>query len=187
MDRLIIGLGNPGTSYEKTRHNMGFLALKAFAAEKKMSFRQNSKVSAATSQGIVDEKKVMMMLPLTYMNSSGEAVRQCLQEWSVPLPHLLVVCDDVALPFGKLRLRRAGSAGGHNGLKSIEEHLGSRLYPRLRIGVGENKENDLADHVLGRFTEEEQKELPNILERASKALEMWVSLGMDAAMAYINR
>lgn len=171
--KLIVGLGNPGKSYELTRHNVGFEVVKALAKKKGWSFHRDAKIEGEIAQGSVGEQKWFLLLPETYMNSSGEAVRRCVEYFKVPLEEILVVCDDIALPFGTLRLREKGSAGGHNGLRSIEEHLGSQHYARLRIGVGDRMEGDLADHVLGKFLAEEQEKLPTLIADASASVEKW--------------
>lgn len=171
---LVVGLGNPGSAYEGTRHNVGFQVVKMWAAKQDLSFRAAAHLSAELAQGKVGEMKVLLLLPMTYMNSSGEAVRLCVDYFKVSLEDLLIVCDDIALPLEEMRLRLEGSAGGHNGLKSIEAHLGTQKYPRLRIGIGDRAEGDLSDHVLGRFTEQESRLLPEIFTRAVEVLDMWI-------------
>ncbi len=183
---LIVGLGNPGKAYEETRHNVGFLVLKAFAQKKGLTFRQATGFAAELAQGAVDGKKSVLLLPLTYMNSSGEAVRVCQQYFDIAHENLLVVCDDIALPFGRLRFRAKGSSGGHNGLKSIEQHLNTSDWPRLRVGIGEKMGEVLTEHVLGKFTSEEMKSLPQVVERAAEAVEMWLTSGIDTAMRMFN-
>jgi peptidyl-tRNA hydrolase, PTH1 family len=171
---LIVGLGNPGSAYEGTRHNIGFEVVKRWAAEHGFSFRAAKHLSAELAQGSERGVKVALLLPMTYMNSSGEAVRLCAHYFKMPLSDLLIVCDDVALPFEEMRLRERGGTGGHKGLESIETHLGTQEYARLRIGVGDRADGDLADHVLGRFTEQEVPKLPEILEKATKSLDLWI-------------
>jgi peptidyl-tRNA hydrolase, PTH1 family len=173
MERMIVGLGNPGDQYEKTRHNAGWLAITTLAAKHGMKFRRQSELSAKIAQGMMGDEKVFLVLPLTYMNSSGEAVRLCSNYFRILLENLLIVCDDIALPFGELRLRKEGSSGGHNGLKSIESHLGTQLYARLRIGVGDRLQGDLADHVLGHFSSEEEEKFPTIIDEAVEIIEKW--------------
>ena len=159
---LIVGLGNPGKAYENTRHNMGWRIVKKMAEKK-------------PPEGV----KVKFLLPSTYMNSSGEEVKVNMDDFKLGLKDLLIVCDDVALPFGKLRLRDKGSSGGHNGLKSIEEHLSSQIYSRLKVGVDAPVEGiDLADYVLSRFTPEETAALPEIEERAIVTIEEWIKRRM---------
>jgi PTH1 family peptidyl-tRNA hydrolase len=171
---LIVGLGNPGSAYENTRHNMGFRVLRAFAQKNGYVFRNANSMVGELAQGKLEDKKVILLLPMTYMNNSGRAVRLCSDYFEVAVSRVLIVCDDVALPFGELRLRLKGSAGGHNGLKSVEAHLGTTEYPRLRIGVGHQQEGDLADYVLGKFSAEELKLMPEIEEKALERIDLWL-------------
>lgn len=187
VDRVLVsGLGNPGKAYEGTRHNIGFDVVRAFAKKNGLSFRHATDFIGDLGQGNLFEKKVILLLPLTYMNSSGEAIRQCKEYFDIPCENILIVCDDIALSFGKLRLRGKGSSGGHNGLKSVEHHLGGRDYPRLRIGIGRAGEKELEEHVLGKFTSEERKALPEVAERAASAVEKWISSGIESAMRAFN-
>lgn len=179
--RLIVGLGNPGTAYELTRHNVGFRVVKALADKKGMVFRQSSIVSGEIAQGRVNEQKVILLLPMTYMNSSGQAVKLCVDYFKIALENILVVSDDVNLPFGTLRFRTGGSAGGHNGLKSVEEHLGTQEYPRLRIGINAPHPAELADYVLAKFTAEETSELPKVIDQSASIVEQWIAGGIKAA------
>ncbi len=183
---LVAGLGNPGSAYDETRHNIGFHVVKAFAKKHELSFRHAANFIGDIAQGQLFQKKVYLLMPLTYMNSSGEAVRLCKEYFDITLSNLLIICDDIALPFGKLRFRAKGSSGGHNGLESIAEHLGTREYPRLRVGIGRDGEQELADYVLGKFTAEEKKALPEVAERALAAIEMWLSSGIESAMRAFN-
>ena len=184
---LITGLGNPGSAYAATRHNIGHEAVRHFAKRHGLKFSKVSKVSGELAQGQVQGTKVVLLLPLTYMNSSGESVRRCFNYFKPQLEKTLVVSDDVALPFGALRLREGGSAGGHNGLKSVEQHLGTQEYPRLRIGVGRPEGEVLADYVLGQFAPEEKRGLPEVLEKAASVLEVWMAQGIKAAMNSVNK
>ena len=171
MKNLIVGLGNPGSAYEETRHNMGFQVVKRWAAKQGLSFRRARHLVGE----VASQADVTLLLPMTYMNSSGESVRLCVDYFKLPVENILVVCDDIALPFGEIRLRQGGSAGGHNGLKSVEAHLGTQAYSRLKVGVGDRDRGELADHVLGRFTAQELQELPEILEKASEVLDAWLT------------
>jgi PTH1 family peptidyl-tRNA hydrolase len=179
--RLIVGLGNPGTAYTKTRHNIGFTVLQAFAKARGLSFRSLPGAKGEIAMADSVEKQMILLKPKTYMNSSGTAVKFCVESFHVPLQHLLVVADDIYLPFGRMRLRPEGSAGGHNGLKSIESHLGTQQYTRLRIGVGDRLSGDLSDHVLGVFSQDEQAELPDVIDQAVDVIGLWVDQGFDAA------
>ena len=171
---LVVGLGNPGSAYAQTRHNLGFLSVEKFAETQSFSFRKGDQFLGKIASGQVFGKKVYLLLPSTFMNSSGESVRLAMNYYHIPISNLLVVCDDVNIPFGTLRRRAEGSAGGHNGLKSIEAHLNTQAYARLRVGVGDRAHGDLADHVLGHFASEEMKELPQILENSAADILQWL-------------
>lgn len=184
---LVVGLGNPGKSYEDTRHNAGYKAVKRLAEKAGLVFKPDLEIAKGqVARGVIGGKRVLLLLPLTYMNESGLSVRLCADYFKIPHDHLIVVVDDVALPFGKLRLRTTGSSGGHNGLKSIEAHLESQNYTRLRIGVGEDLESELADYVLAKFTEEEKGALNEIMDKAVTIIEIWLALGPDVAMKSAN-
>ena len=184
---LVVGLGNPGARYESTRHNMGFLALDRLAEREKLRFNK-LRFKAWTAEWKLGEDKVLVMKPQTYMNLSGESVGAAARFYKIPADHILVVSDDIALPVGKLRLRAAGSAGGHNGLKNIIRHLGSDRVPRIKVGVGmpQNAEYDIADWVTGMPMGEEQKILLDALDRAAQAIPAVITLGMDKAMNRFN-
>lgn len=184
---LVVGLGNPGARYESTRHNMGFLALDRLAEREKLRFNK-LRFKAWTAEWKPGEDKVLVMKPQTYMNLSGESVGAAARFYKIPADHILVVSDDIALPVGKLRLRAAGSAGGHNGLKNIIRHLGSDRFPRVKVGVGmpQNAEYDIADWVTGMPMGEEQKILLDALDRAAQAIPAVITLGMDKAMNRFN-
>ncbi len=185
---LIAGLGNPGKTYDDTRHNIGFRVVKALAEKMGTSFRPSLvRTKGSVAEGRICEKKAHLLLPLTYMNESGAAVRKCVDYFKIPVDQLIIVTDDVDLSFGGIRIRAKGGSGGHNGLKSIEAHLGVQEYARMRIGVGGRQKGELSDYVLGRFTAEEQKVLPEIVEKAVEALEIWISEGVEAAMRKANR
>ena len=184
---LVVGLGNPGARYESTRHNMGFLALDRLAEREKLRFNK-LRFKAWTAEWKPGGDKVLVMKPQTYMNLSGESVGAAARFYKIPADHILVVSDDIALPVGKLRLRAAGSAGGHNGLKNIIRHLGSDRFPRIKVGVGmpQNAEYDIADWVTGMPMGEEQKILLDALDRAAQAIPAVITLGMDKAMNRFN-
>ena len=183
---LIVGLGNPGKAYERTRHNIGFAAVKKFASKYQLEFRNQLKFKGRVAEGRIGETPVVILMPLTFMNLSGEAVALLMSYLQIELSRLLIVVDDVDLDVGQLRMRINSGAGTHNGLKSVEEHLQTNRYARLRIGVGERLEGDLANHVLGRFSAEEEKLLPEILERAVQAIEIWLDQGITRAMDFAN-
>ena len=177
--RLLVGLGNPGRDYAFTRHNLGFLAIEKLAHRHQVTFRRDKSGKALIGEGRIKESVAIFLLPQTYMNLSGEAVGPLLRYLDLPFTSLLVVVDDVALPWGQIRLRPKGASGGHNGLKSIQQHLGSQEYPRLRLGVGGSQipGQDLADHVLGRFGPQELGELEPFLDRAILEIEGWLTTG----------
>lgn len=187
FDFLIVGLGNPGKQYEMTRHNAGFLCMEQLSMEEKVKIHK-LKFKALVGEVSLDGKRCLLMKPDTFMNNSGEAVRQAADFYHIPPEHILVVFDDVSLPVGKLRLRRKGSAGGHNGIKSIMEHLGSDAFPRVKIGVGEkpHKDYDLAAWVLSRFGADEEKALREALKSACCAIRLIVSGKFDQAMNEYN-
>lgn len=152
-----------------------------------LSFQNKPKFKGSVAEGIIGGAKVLLLKPLTYMNLSGEAVAAILHYLHIELSQLLIVVDDVDLPVGQLRVKLNSSAGTHNGLKSIEEHLQTIRYARLRIGVGDREEGDLTSHVLGRFSEEEEKLLPEILDRVVETVEIWMDKGVTRAMDFANR
>ena len=187
VEWLLVGLGNPGDKYEGTRHNVGFAAIDQLAEELNVPV-QKLKHRALTQSVELGGARVLLMKPITYMNLSGEAVGEAARFYKVPADHVLVISDDVSLPVGKLRVRRGGSAGGHNGLKSIIQHLGTDQFPRVKIGVGQkpHPDYDLADWVLGKFAGEDLKTISQAIERAGKAAECCIAHGPDQAMNQFN-
>lgn len=183
---LVVGLGNPGKAYEHTRHNIGFKAVSELAYKHRLTFHKQLKWKGSLAQGRIGNADIGLLMPLTYMNESGQAVAAVMRYLKIELSRLLVIVDDVAIAVGQLRMRTDSSSGGHNGLKSIEEHLQTNRFARLRIGVGDRDEGDLASYVLGQFTQEEQKLLPKILDRAIQATEIWLEKGLNHAMNYAN-
>ena len=186
-DWLIAGLGNPGPEYEKTRHNTGFMSLDLLAARLQVKVSKE-RFKALTAQADFDGQRLLLMKPLTFMNASGIAIEAAAHFYKIPPERILVVCDDISLPTGKLRLRRSGSAGGHNGLKSIIAQLHSDQFPRLKMGVGQkpHPDYDLADWVLGKFSPADAKIMNEAAERACDAIECLLSQGMDKAMSKFN-
>ena len=184
---LVVGLGNPGARYESTRHNMGFLAVDRLAEREKLRFNK-LRFKAWTAEWKLGENKVLVMKPQTYMNLSGEAVRQAVDFYKIPPERVLVVSDDTALAVGRLRIRKGGSAGGHNGLKNIIQHLGTDQFPRVRVGVGEkpHPDYDMADWVLGKFQGEDKKAIGGAVKRAADAMECLLKEGPDRAMNRFN-
>jgi len=184
---LLVFLGNPGEQYRETRHNVGFLTADILAAEYNIPIKR-LKFDALTGIGDINGDRVMLMLPQTYMNRSGDAVYQAAKSYKIPPERILVITDDTAIDTGRLRVRRRGSAGGHNGLKSIIMRLGSEEFPRIRIGVGlpPHPEYDLADWVLGRPRGRELEAVQSAIKEAARAVEVVVRDGVDAAMATFN-
>jgi peptidyl-tRNA hydrolase, PTH1 family len=180
----VLGLGNPGARYLGTRHNVGFLVVDALATRCDAVFQRHEGYwsASATRAGAA----LVLVKPTTYVNRSGSAARAVLARHGLEPAQLLVVVDDVYLPFGRLRLRPGGSAGGHNGLASIETVLQTRDYPRLRIGVGAPEGADLVDHVLGEWSAAEEEALPATIERAADAVEAVLELGVEAARPRVN-
>lgn len=182
---IVFGLGNPGKQYQFTRHNIGFILLDYFQAYYKIPFRAG-KGDYYFSNLQIDGNQVLLVKPTTYMNLSGVAVSQVLEQYQVPLENILVVVDDFQLPFGTLRFRKKGSDGGHNGLKSIIFHLQSEEFPRLRMGIGNHFDNP-AEYVLTPFTQHELQKLQELLPVARQGIVTWIQKGIDQAMSGFNR
>ncbi len=187
LDWIVVFLGNPGDKYENTRHNVGFMTADALG-EKLNKPIQRLKFKALTNVVEYGGCRVLLMKPTTYMNLSGEAVREACMFYKLPPERVLVVSDDVSLPVGKIRLRRNGTAGGHNGLRSIIGQLHSDQFPRLKIGVGAkpHPDYDMADWVLGRFSKEDCKAIDAAIDRALDAMECLFTQGIDKAMSRYN-
>ena len=190
--KLIVGLGNPGREYERTRHNVGWWVLDHLADVWRFEgWKRDGKSMSATTR--IDDTLVRLLKPQTFMNLSGQALKNYARRpfWS-PGKDLLVVVDEVQIPVGRFRLRARGSAGGHNGLKSVEHGLGTQDYPRLRIGVGPSEERkgiygDLADFVLAPFARDEREDILALLPALTAAVESWLSEGIDQAMSLHNK
>ena len=184
---LVVGLGNPGSKYENTRHNMGFLALDMLAEKEHLKFSK-LRFKAWTATAELGGEKVLLMKPQTYMNLSGESVGEAARFYKIPADHVLVISDDISLPTGKLRIRPGGSAGGHNGLKNIIQHLGSDQFPRIKVGVGspQHADHDIVDWVIGKPMGDDAKLLKQTLERAADAVSAVISQGPQKAMNQFN-
>ena len=184
---VIVGLGNPGAEYAKTRHNAGFLVAERLAERWQAGWSYEKKFNARVARGQRAGLQVLLCEPQTYMNSSGEAVGALVKFYQVPPAGLLVVVDDADLPLGEIRLRPSGSSGGHHGLESIGQHLGTRDYARLRIGIGrQSGAREITGYVLGRFSSTEAALADKVLTVASDQAECWVDAGIQKAMSQYN-
>jgi PTH1 family peptidyl-tRNA hydrolase len=186
--RLIVGLGNPGREYRETRHNVGFMVVDEIARRRSLTLAMApSQIPDAMIAKKFGDDVLLVAKPLTFMNNSGDAVAALARYYDVPIGDLLVVIDEVALPFGRLRARARGSAGGHNGLKSVIARLGTTEFARLRLGVGRgDARRDLADHVLSKFEADEQSALGEFITRAADAAEMFAAEGIEKVMITYN-
>ncbi len=184
--KLIVGLGNPGKDYQNTRHNVGFNMVDRLASCWSVDM-DRSRFHGSFGQGRCGTEPVLLLKPQTYMNRSGLSVAESLLFYKLPLESLMVIVDDMALEIGGLRLRPAGSTGGHNGLKDIMARLGDDQFPRLRIGIGSAGGSRATRHVLGIFNAEEQAALEPVLDRGVKAVECWIREGIEKAMTEYNR
>ena len=185
---VIVGLGNPTAQYEGTRHNAGFDVIDVLAEKYNISVDAR-KCRAFCGKGVISGQKVLLVKPQTYMNLSGESVGGIVNYYKIdPESDLLVIYDDISLDVGQLRIRKKGSAGGHNGIKSIIAHLGTTVFPRIKVGVGEKPKNyDLADYVLGHFSKQERELMEEGYEHASDAVEQIVQGEIEAAMNVFNK
>lgn len=184
---LIVGLGNPGAEYARTRHNAGFLLVEKLAGRWKAGWTLEKKFNARVARAEQNDSRALLCEPQTFMNSSGESVGPLVGFYRVALKRLLVVVDDADLPFGEIRLRPSGSSGGHHGLESIEKHLGSREFARLRIGIGRKAgAREITDYVLGRFNAAETELAEKILTAAADQAEVWMKAGIEKAMNRFN-
>ena len=187
IPQLIIGLGNPEPKYDKTRHNIGFEAVDALLKAWQLSWGQQRRFQGYLAEGLdPNGHKIRLLKPLTYMNRSGQSVRAVTDWYKLPPESVLVIYDDMDLPVGRLRLRLSGSAGGHNGMKSIISHLGSQDFPRLRIGIGQSGQKETVSHVLGRFSPDEASSISEVLHLATEAVERSLKEGVEKAMSLYN-
>lgn len=184
---MLVCLGNPGDQYENTRHNVGFMVADQLGERYRLPI-QKLKFKALTNIFSISGEKVLVMKPVTYMNLSGEAVGEAARFYKLPPERVLVISDDVSLPVGKLRIRKGGSAGGHNGLKSIIQHLGTDQFPRIKVGVGQkpHPDYDMADWVLSKFAGEDLKTITEAIRKAADAVECLIQEGPDKAMNRFN-
>lgn len=189
MDKIyiVVGLGNPSKEYELTRHNIGFRVVDALADEFGICINK-SKFKALIGDIKIGDSKIILVKPQTYMNSSGESVKEICDWYKIPLENLIVVYDDIDIEWKKLRIRPSGSAGSHNGLKSVIGLLNSKDFPRVRVGIGKPPENwDLVDYVLGRFSDDEENDLGLIIKNAREAIECIIKSDVNSAMNKFNR
>ena len=184
---IIAGLGNPTKEYEGTRHNVGFQVIDKIAEKYNIAV-DAKKGRAYVGKGIIEGQKVLLVKPQTYMNLSGESIRELVDYFKVdPKEELLVIYDDISLDVGQLRIRKKGSAGGHNGIKNIIAHLGTQEFPRIKVGVGDKPPRmDLADYVLSRFSKEDREKMEQAFKDAADAVEVMITEGADAAMNRFN-
>ena len=185
MNYLVVGLGNIGAEYANTRHNMGFMVLDAWAQASNISFESGRYGSTATIS--FKGRKFHLLKPSTYMNLSGKAVRYWMQELKIPVENIIVISDDLNIPFGTLRLRKNGSAGGHNGLTNITELIGTQEYARIRVGIGNDfGKGQQVGFVLGELSKEEMVEMESISKRVIDGVKAWATIGADRAMNVVN-
>ena len=185
---LIVGLGNPGREYARTRHNAGFMLAESLAQRWKANWNDERKFNSRVAKVDRGGHKLILCEPQTYMNASGGAVGKIAEFYKISPKQILVLVDDADLPFGQIRLRGKGSSGGHHGLENIEHHLGSQDFPRLRIGIGrtQNEVREITNYVLGQFSAGENEPLEKILKRASDQVETWLDEGIEKAMTKFN-
>lgn len=184
---LIVGLGNPGAEYAKTRHNAGFMLAELLATRWRADWNSERKFQSRIARVARDGRRVVLCEPQTFMNLSGEAVGALVKFYQLPLKQLVVAVDDADLPLGEIRLRPGGSSGGHHGLESIEQHLGSREYARLRIGIGrQDGRREISGHVLGKLGKGELALMERVLGRAADQTECWLAHGLQKAMSQFN-
>jgi peptidyl-tRNA hydrolase, PTH1 family len=187
---LIVGLGNPGAKYDHTRHNIGFDLIDRLAKRWQVSITEQRRFQGEVGEGLVAGKRIRLLKPSTFMNKSGQSVRAVLDWYKLEPQQVLVLYDDMDLPMGKLRIRLSGSAGGHNGMKSLIAHLGTQDFPRLRVGISKSAEagvaKDTISHVLGKFAPEELRILPEVLNMAADAVEMALKQGTEKSMSLYN-
>lgn len=184
--KLIVGLGNPGNEYRNTRHNMGFMAIDNYVNTNKLGLFKE-KFSGEYLDTNINGERVIFLKPLTYMNLSGDAVSKYMSFFKIDISDLFVICDDLDMPLGKLKLKQSSSSGGHNGLKSIEHNLSSNKYKRLKLGIGNNKKIDTKDYVLGRFNEEDLFIIKKEMSTVNEIINDYLVLDFDKLMNKYNK
>ena len=183
--KLIVGLGNPGKEYENTRHNIGFIFIDYFAEKNKATI-DKERFNGLYTQITINNEKVILLKPLSYMNLSGEVVRKFVDYFKIDINNILIISDDLDMNFGKLRLRPDGSSGGHNGLKNIALNLNTEGFKRLKVGISNNKDIDTKDYVLGKFSKEEKETINNLKEQVSNILGDFITTDFDKLMCKYN-
>ena len=183
--KLIVGLGNPGKEYENTRHNTGFLVIDSFARKNNVEITKK-KFNGLYSEVTINKEKVILLKPQTYMNLSGESVARFVNFYKIDIKDILVINDDLDLEVGRIRLRKNGQSGGHNGLKNIALNLGTNDFKRLRVGISKNKQIDTKDYVLGKFSSEEKEILDKVIEETDNILTDYIKLDFDKLMSRYN-
>lgn len=181
---LVVGLGNPGDKYDGTRHNIGFETIDYISSKYNIDVTR-VKFKGVIGEGFIGGEKVILLKPTTYMNLSGESVREAMNFYKLTEEDIVIIYDDISLEVGKIRIREKGSAGGHNGIKSIISNINTDVFPRIKIGVGQPT-GDLVSHVLGRFSKEEAEDLKEVIEVSSKAVEIIMKSGTKDAMNKLN-
>ena len=185
--KIIVGLGNPGEKYLKTRHNLGFMVIDRLAQQLEMECSQKKYQSLFCKKSVnVDREEIVLLKPQTFMNLSGIAVKEVMDMYKCALQDLMVICDDLDIPLGKIRIRRNGGCGGHRGLESIADRLGSTVFSRLRIGIGRPAFGDTSDYVLSAFSKEEEPVTMEAIEEACQALKTWMFEGVEVCMNKFN-
>lgn len=189
--KIIIGLGNPDSQYKRTRHNLGFMVLDKLAEENQAKMKRVQKFKSLVGGMNVSGIEAVLAKPITYMNRSGDAVARLVEWYKIPLPELMVICDDINLKVGTMRIRRKGCYGGHRGLESIIDSLGNDLFPRMRLGISplnaERFDSPISSYVLDSFTKDEKEIVSGVIDRACTACIVWMKEGMDTAMNRFNR
>ena len=183
--KLIVGLGNPGREYENTRHNVGFMVLDNYCSINNISINMN-KFNGLYGKGVINGEQVIFLKPQKYMNLSGEVVRDFVNFFKINIDDILIISDDLDLDIGRFKLKSSGSSGGHNGLKNIELHLGTKNYKRFKIGISNNKNYDTKDYVLGKFSNEDKKILDSIIDKSSNILDDYFVDNFDKLMSKYN-
>ncbi|KRL94630.1 aminoacyl-tRNA hydrolase [Limosilactobacillus equigenerosi] len=185
--KMIVGLGNIGTEYDETRHNVGFMTVDQMAHDYQFSAFKHEKAPAVTTTGLINGEKVMLVKPTTYMNESGRAVKPLMDYYDVDLADVVIISDDLDMQVGKVRFKQQGSAGGHNGLKSIIAHVGTQKFARVKVGIDHPVHGTVVSHVLGKFTKDERPEIDVAIAQAERGLADWVGgMSFDQVMNHYN-